>query len=111
MPGVVAEHEPSHWMVPELVWPQAFGADVQVAPSLGAQVGADEPQAGTPMPAPVMLVQLICSVAGGVEVEEKRTMARPASSANARTAPAPTDMCSLLPRPRRRADLSRMQSL
>lgn len=98
-------------MVPELVWPQALGAEVQVAPSLGAQLGADEPQAGTPMPAPAMLVQLICSVADGVEVEEKRTMARPVSSANARTAPAPTDMRGLLPQRRRRADLSRMQSL
>jgi hypothetical protein len=30
--GVVAEQEPLHWIAPELVWPQAFAAEVQAEP-------------------------------------------------------------------------------
>jgi hypothetical protein len=41
--GVPAEQEPLHWMVPELVWPQAFGAEVQEEPyPAGLAGGVDE---------------------------------------------------------------------
>jgi hypothetical protein len=40
--GVVAEQEPLHWMVPEVVWPQTFGALVQAAPWFTTQPETQE---------------------------------------------------------------------
>ena len=63
--GVVAEHAPLHWIVPELVWPHEFGALVQGLPRFGGFAGVLAEQ----LPAQLIVPLLVCPHALGALVQ------------------------------------------